>query len=139
MDLLEIQSHGQKFALPLVDLLGVAELASLAPIPRAPRSVRGLVTFRGELLLGVELSALVGQSDTGITDLRRVIALTSHPMKIAILGEKILSIRTAPRDSFKPEPSRHGFVVGIDENFISLVAPDLLAAHVLQLLRHDRD
>lgn len=134
LELLEIQSHGQNFALPLSALQGITELNSLAPIPRAPPSIRGLVSFRGELLVGVELSALLGQSNTGIVDLRRIIALTSQTMKMAILGEKALSVRNAPRDLFRPEKSRFAFVAGIDENFVSLLDPDLLGAYVLQLL-----
>jgi purine-binding chemotaxis protein CheW len=134
IELLEIQSHGQRFALPLSALQGISELNSLAPIPRAPPSIRGLVSFRGELLVGVELSALLGQSNTGIVDLRRIITLTSQTMKMAILGEKVLSVRSAPKDLFRPEPGRFAFVAGIDENFVSLLDPDLLVAHVLQLL-----
>ncbi|HXN40158.1 MAG TPA: chemotaxis protein CheW, partial [Myxococcaceae bacterium] len=122
------------FALPLSALQGITELNSLAPIPRAPPSIRGLVSFRGELLVGVELSALLGHSTTGIVDLKRIIALTCPAMKMAILGEKVLSVRSAPRNSFLPEKSRFAFIVGIDENFFALLDPDLLVAHVQQLL-----
>ena len=134
IELLEIQSHGQSFVLPLSALQGIAELTSIAPIPRAPPSVRGIVSFRGELLVGVELSTLVGELSSGIVDLRRIIAVMSQTMKLAILGEKVLSVRIVPRDLFRPAPSKFGFVVGTDENFVSLLDPALLIEHVLQLL-----
>lgn len=135
LELLEIESRGQRFAVPLKTLEGVVELTSVAPIPRAPGVVRGIISFRGELLLGLELSALVGSTSTGITDLRRIIAVNASTMKVAILAEQITSIRAAPKVSFRPDPSRRfSFVVGIDENFVSLIDPDALVSQTLNLL-----
>jgi len=38
------------------------ELASIAAIPRAPRFVCGMVSFRGDVLVGVEIALMVGSA-----------------------------------------------------------------------------
>jgi chemotaxis signal transduction protein len=135
LDFLEVRSRGQSFALPLHSLDGVMELVTVAPLPRAPPAVCGLVTFRGELLLGLELSALVGNVSTGITDLRRIIAMSAGGNKVAILAESVISIRNSPVRSFRPETTgRYSFVTGIDEGFVSLIDPQLLITHALKLV-----
>lgn len=138
IETLEIQSRSQTFAIPLIVIEGIGDLVSVATAPRAPPIVRGLVSFRGEVLLGVELSSLLGGTEGGIADLRRIIALASDGKKIAILAEKVVSVRTVAVDSFKPNRiSQPPFVVGTDSEFITLLDPANLVAHVLRSVRGD--
>lgn len=134
LEVLEVQSHGQSYALPLDAVDGVTELVSIAAVPRAPPFVRGLVGFRGEVLLGVELSAVAGVV-SGFTDLRRVIAISDQELKIALLAERVLAVRSVSRSSFRPDPvAQLPFVVGADALFLALIDPAVLISQVLQAL-----
>lgn len=133
LEVLELSSRGQQFALPLEAIEGIADLTSVAALPRAPPMVRGLVSFRGEVLIGVELSGLTGGEDKGIADLRRVVAVTGGGTKIAILAEKVAAVRQIDPTIFLPDRlSQIPFVVGTDERFMSLLDPNALVAHALQ-------
>ncbi|MFZ5468327.1 MAG: chemotaxis protein CheW [Myxococcota bacterium] len=135
LSVLELHSRGQTLALPLSFVEGVTELVSLAAVPRAPPLVRGLVAFRGEVLIGLELSALIGGIDAGFADLRKVIAVAAGATKIGILAEKVISVRQVAAAGFKPDPvSTLPFVVGTDENLLSLLDPAELVGYVVRSL-----
>lgn len=139
VEVLDVQSRGQSFALPLSSVEGVMELSSVAGIPQAPASVRGLVSFRGEVLVGIELSSLVGGGNPGIVDLRRVVALSAGGKKLALLTERVLSVRTALLSSFKPVlGTRFPFILGADGEFISLLDPAGLIAYSLGTLEQGK-
>ncbi|HZH03677.1 MAG TPA: chemotaxis protein CheW [Myxococcaceae bacterium] len=131
-EVLELNSRGQRFALPLAAIEGIADLVSVAAVPRAPPMVRGLVSFRGEVLIALELSSLTGAGDRGIADLRRIVTLSAGGTKIAILTEKVVSVRSVDPADFRPDRlAQVPFVVGTDEYFLSLLDPASLVAHAL--------
>lgn len=139
VEVLEIHSRGQSFALPLAAVEGVMELASVAALPQAPASVRGLVSFRGEVLVAFELSSLVGGGNPGIVDLRRVVAVSAGGRKLALLTERVLTVRTALVSAFKPiDGARFAFLVGADATLVSLLDPGGLVTHALGTLQQGR-
>ena len=130
LEVLEVQCRGQAFALPVDSVDGIVDLVSLASLPRAPPYCRGLVSFHGEVLLAIELGALLGASTVGFADLRRLVALRAGEAKLVVLAEKTLTVRTATVGSFRADPSRpQPFVRGTDERFVTLLQPAALIAH----------
>jgi chemotaxis signal transduction protein len=126
-EILEVHSRSQNFALPLASIASISELTSLAPIPRVPSAIRGLVSIRGEILIGVELALLASGAASGIADLRRVIVLQSENQRIAVLAERIVAVKNIQLPSFRNErPADMPFLTGTDENFLSLVDPGAL-------------
>lgn len=135
-ELLVVESRGQKFAIPLTAVETVGELSTLAAVPRAPAFVRGLVPVRGEVLIAVELGAILGGTPTGFADLRRIVTLCAGDRKLALLTEPSLSVHHAPEAAFKADALRpHPALVGTDEAFVSLVAPAALIDHVFEALK----
>jgi len=135
IEVLEINSRSQRFAIPLQNVEGVAEVSSVACVPRCPGFVRGLVSFRGEVLVCVELSSLVAASDQGFADLRRIVSLAADGRKLALLAEKDMVVRPTLLESFKPSSlGSSGFLVGTDETFLSLLDPSALIAHSFRML-----
>lgn len=127
---LEVESGGQLFALPLDAVEGVVELQTLAAVPRAPAVVRGLVTFRGEVLIGADLARLHG-AGTGIADLRRIVAVAGGGKRVALLTHKGLTVRLADRASFKAtETQAASPVVGVDARHVALLDPAALIAQI---------
>lgn len=130
LGVLEFESGGQLYALPLEVIEGIVELQMLAPVPRAPAAVRGLVLFRGEVLLAADLSRLFGGA-TGITDLRRVVALSAGGKRLALLTQKALVVQLVERESFKPtESAGPSPVLGVDSRCMALLDPAALIEHV---------
>ena len=130
LGILEFESAGQLFALPLEVIEGIVELQMLAPVPRAPAVVRGLVIFRGEVLLGADPSRLFGAS-TGMADLRRIIAIAADGKRLALLTPKALTVRTVERNSFKPtESAGPSPVLGLDARCMALLDPATLIADI---------
>lgn len=130
LGVLEFESGGQSYALPLEVIEGVVELQMLAPVPRAPAVVRGLVLFRGEVLLAADPSRLFGAA-TGMTDLRRVVAVAASGKRMALLTPKTLVVRMVERSSFRPtESAGPSAVLGIDPRHMALLDPGALIGHV---------
>lgn len=138
VEVLLLQAAGQTVALPLEAVLGVTELTNLAPVPRAPPLVRGLVSFRGEILVGVEAGAVLGSGQTGIADLRRVVALESDAGRMALLAEKVTAARTMDRRRFAPaaDGTRPWFA-GVDPEFVTLFDVPELIRSVWRMLGGD--
>jgi chemotaxis signal transduction protein len=127
VELLEIHSRGQVVAVPLSVVEGIGELLSIAAVPHAPRVLRGVVSFRGEVLFGLEISALLGSTSTGFSDLRRIIVVSAGGLKAAILAEKAVNIRDARASAFfRDRLVPQDFVVGVDSTFVTLLDPELL-------------
>ena len=138
VDLVELTSRGQVYAVPLAAVEGITELTSLAAVPRAPDFVCGMASFRGEVLIGVEISRLIGAAQ-GFTDLKRVIALSHDGKKLAIVAEKSLQVRSTPLMRFKTSGvGQHPLIVGTDESFVSLIDVSALVRHTFDALGRQR-
>lgn len=135
LQLLQVNSRGHQYALPLDVVEGVGELASIATVPSVPTFIRGLVSFRGDVMLAVELGSLLGMSALGFADLRRVICISAGGKKIAVLGERALTVRSALASEFSSDSlAGSSFVQGVDSNFISLLDPAAFIDHVFRAL-----
>lgn len=136
IELLELHSRGQRFALPLSAIEGIVQLTSVAFVPQAPAYVRGLVSFRGELMIGIELSAFAGGAESGFADLQRVVAISAGGARLALLTEKVVSVRSAATTTFHPDPAwQRPYVVGTDKDFVTLLEPSALITHAFNALR----
>lgn len=135
LEVLEVQTRGQAYALPLRAVEGITDLVSIAAVPRPSALVRGLVSFRGEVLVGVELATLFGQAQVGVADLRRVVVLSGRRSRMALLTEPSLTVGQARSRAFQASSTQSlPFVVGTNERFVTLLDPVALVAHVMAAL-----
>lgn len=133
LELLELHSRGQRFALPLSAIEGITQLTSVASVPRAPAFARGLVSFRGEILIGIELCTFAGGAQPGFADLQRVVAISAGGARLALLAERIVSVRTSSSSAFRADPAwQQPWVVGTDELFVTLLDPASLISNVFK-------
>lgn len=129
-ELLELSSGGQTFGIPIEAVQGVSELTGIATAPRAPPLLRGFVSFRGEILFGLELSTLLHTGAAGFTDLRRMVVLSAGALRAVLLAEHVLTIRSAHASSFvRDRLVQHPFVLGVDPGLVTLLDPGALIAH----------
>jgi chemotaxis signal transduction protein len=137
-EVLEVQSRDQTFALPLNSVEGITDLVSLAAVPRPSSLIRGLVSFRGEVLVGVELASLFGHGSVGVADLRRIVVVASGGNKIAVLTEKALSVGQRRAKTFLASSgTKKPFVVGTNERFVTLLDSNALVTYVLAAIQSE--
>lgn len=135
VELLEVASRGQTYALPLESVEGVAELTSIAFLPLAPSFVRGLVGFRGEAMVATEISGMFGESQIGFADLKRIISVAAGGKKLCILAERVMTVRTARLSDFILDPTSNvPFIIGTDCNLVSLINPALFIEFAFKAL-----
>ena len=60
---LMIDVSGETYAVKVDHLIELLELSSLRSVPHAPEWVAGMIDLRGEPVLGLSLSALLGRLD----------------------------------------------------------------------------
>lgn len=133
LEVLEVVSRGQTYAIPIIAVEGVADLSSIATVPRLAPFVRGLVSFRGEVVLAVELTASEGAASKGFSDLRRLICLSAGGMKLAILAERVMVVRSVDPATFAMDPLvRSGYVLGTNTEFVTLLDPACFIEHVFR-------
>lgn len=140
VEVLELASRGQIFVVPIGAVEGVSELSSLAAVPRSSSFVRGLVGFRGEVLVAVELSGSGdgGRTGGGFADLRRLVCLAAGGRKVAVLCERAMVVRTVdPAEFVSDALARSSFIVGTSPEFVSLVDPGAFIQHVFASLGGD--
>ncbi|MHB8879452.1 MAG: chemotaxis protein CheW [Myxococcaceae bacterium] len=139
IEVLEVTTSAGSFALPLDAVAAVTELSSVAEVPGAPALARGMVSVRGEVLWGVDLSVLVGGASSGLADLRRVVVISTVAGRMGLLAEAALGVRSLPVASFRPDPmTDRSFVVGTNEAFLSLLDPTALLNYAFGLLKGAR-
>jgi purine-binding chemotaxis protein CheW len=68
----------------------------ITPVPGTPEYISGICAVRGEIISLVDLRALFGLHDTGLTDLNRVIIISDNRVTFGILVDYISGIGAIP-------------------------------------------
>ncbi|MBI4956646.1 MAG: chemotaxis protein CheW [Myxococcales bacterium] len=100
-------------------------LASVTRIPRASPFVAGVSNRRGEVLLLVDLGALLGLSRSGIADLTKVIVVGARGDEVGLLVETVEGIEDVDPSRVAPPVGGAKCITGIVDG--SLVLVDLAA------------
>lgn len=87
---LRVQTGGEHYALPVKDILEVAELGELTPLPGAARVFLGLRNLRGEVLPIVDLAALLGVTAGG--DPKRIVVAQSGTLRAGLAVESVVGV-----------------------------------------------
>lgn len=146
---------GQLYGLDIRLIKEVNPNTEITPVPRTPRSVRGLVNVRGQVVLVIDIAAVFGRPSRPITpDSQVVILKTAHELAglrepgdeldaerlgerpVGFLIDGVGDVVTIPIDEVKPPPlhlddgrSRYyAGVVRVDERLLVILnAGELLA------------
>ena len=68
MDAVEFELAGEKYAIPLGQVLAVSELKELTPVPCTPAFIAGIVNLRGEIRTVIDLKKFFELPDRDIDD-----------------------------------------------------------------------
>ena len=83
----------EKYALELFHISEVYTLQEFTPVPCTPPFVLGIINVRGQIISIIDLRVFFDLPQGGITNLNRVIILSSHTMEFGILADEILGVR----------------------------------------------
>lgn len=96
MDILFFELEGQRYGLPAVRVRQVVRMVAIAPLPRAPRAIEGVVNIRGEIVPVFDLRARFSLPARAPDPAEHLIFLTA--------GERAVAIRVDSADSLESIP-----------------------------------
>jgi purine-binding chemotaxis protein CheW len=86
--------------------------------------VLGIINIRGEILSIIDLRKFFGLSETGLSDLNRVIILSSGDMEFGVLADAITVVRKVSLESLQPPPPTF---TGLRREYLKGVSPERTA------------
>jgi purine-binding chemotaxis protein CheW len=84
----------EHYAVPVADVLEVAELGELTPVPGAGRAVRGVRNLRGQVLPVLDLAAALGLDGPG--DPRRLVIAERDGRRAGLAVGSVESVEALP-------------------------------------------
>lgn len=92
---------GERYALPVDNVVEVGTVTDTAPLPGAPPGVVGLQNIRGEVVPLVDLAALVGAAESSGADARVVV--DDGRCRAALAVERLLDVASLERGEERAE------------------------------------
>ncbi len=123
---LAFHKTGERYGIPIDDVLEVQTLDQFTAIPRTPPFIPGVVHWRGAILALFDPGKFFGVAETGIADKHVCIIVEAAHRRIAVLTGEVDDILSVPRHEVKPPPPLPGdlpadWILGVhDENRLIL-------------------
>jgi purine-binding chemotaxis protein CheW len=96
LEILEFMLSGERYGLESLYIREAYPLKNFTPIPCTPAFVLGLVNVRGQVMSIVDIGRFFELPRKGITELNRVLILSSGDMEFGILADDILGVSQVP-------------------------------------------
>jgi len=96
LEIVEFMLSGERYGIESLYIREAYPLKEFTPIPCTPAFVLGLINIRGQVLSIVDIGRFFDLPRQGITDLNRVIVLSSGALEFGILADDILGVRRVP-------------------------------------------
>lgn len=90
------------YAIDASTVHAVFRLAELTPLPGGQRGVLGLTSWRGGLLLLLDLRQMLGRSATALNDLRLVLVLREGAVTAGVLADEVIGLESIRPDALGP-------------------------------------
>jgi purine-binding chemotaxis protein CheW len=141
LEIVEFRLAHERYGLESRYVREVYPLRELTPLPGTPPFVLGLVNVRGQIVAVLDLKRFFDLPDHGLTDLNKLIILTSGELIFGVLADAVMEVRAvAQSDLQRTLPTLGGlraeFTRGVTpERLIVLDAARLLESRELRV--HD--
>lgn len=96
IEIVEFLLSGEHYGIESCYIREAYPLKEFTPVPCTPAFVLGVVNIRGQILSILDIGRFFDLPGQGITDLDRVIVLSSGPLEFGILADAILGVKMAP-------------------------------------------
>ncbi len=97
----EFTVAGERYGLELALVREVGPLRDLTPVPGAPSHFAGVTAFRGIVLPVLDLRRYLGLSSPGITQLDRLLIISSNGVDVGILADALLGTRAVASEELQ--------------------------------------
>jgi chemotaxis signal transduction protein len=91
---------GEHYALPVQQVLEVADLSGVAPVPGAPATVVGVGNLRGQVIPMIDLAMTLG---LGGGEPSRCVVVESGELRAGLLVDEVLDVEELPPASEQVE------------------------------------
>lgn len=96
IEIMEFMLSGERYGIESLYIREAYHLKEFTPIPCTPAFVLGVINVRGQVLSIIDIGRFFDLPNKGITDLNRVIVLSSYTMEFGILADDILGVSMVP-------------------------------------------
>ena len=87
---------GESFAIETAFIREIVRLRHLSPLPRGPAAVRGVTTYRGEILPVLDVRVVLGHPAEGLADLIRILVLGRAGPEFGLLADEVAGAGSLP-------------------------------------------
>lgn len=94
IDVLEFDLAYERYSLELTYIREVCPLVELTPLPGTPDFVLGIVNVRGRVVSVIDIRKFFDLPDKGLSDLNKVVILTSGTREFGVLTDRIICTRS---------------------------------------------
>ena len=98
-----VQVGDEHYALPVADVLEVAELGDVTPVPGAGAALLGVRNLRGQVLAVIDLATILGLANS---DPRRMVVTESGGRTAGLAVDSVVGVEQLPNASEETD-SRH--------------------------------
>jgi purine-binding chemotaxis protein CheW len=125
----------ERYGIPLDYVLEVQALDQFSPIPGAPRSIRGVVHWRGAILALVDLTRLFEVAETGLSDVHAFVVVEASGKRLALAATQVDDIVSISRAQLKTVPELPGkiaaeWVLGVHDDNQLILKIDEIFKHL---------
>ena len=112
---------GQRYGIPVEDVVEVQSLEQYSPVPKTPSFLPGVIPWRGHVLSLLDLGKLMRIAEPGLSDIHVSVIVEAATIRIAVVALEVEDLVTVPKASLKPPPDLPtdipvDWLLGIHEN-----------------------
>jgi purine-binding chemotaxis protein CheW len=96
---------GQRYGIPVEDVLEVQSLEQYSSVPGTPPFLPGVVHWRGQVLALLDLGKLMKIAEPGLSDIHVCLIVETGPVRIAVVALDVEDLLMVPQSSLKPPPN----------------------------------
>jgi purine-binding chemotaxis protein CheW len=100
-EVLMFEVEGQRHAVPATIVAEVLRAVAIAPLPRAPRVVAGIINVRGRLVPVLDLRRRFGAADRPVDPAERLLLLRGPQRLIGLRADQVLGLQMLPEGSLQ--------------------------------------
>jgi purine-binding chemotaxis protein CheW len=114
---LTFQLAGQEYAMGILQVKEIIAYGTLTKVPQTPRSIRGVINLRGNVVPVVDIAVKFGLPPSPITDRSCVIIVETNPesekIVIGIVADSVSQVIDLPAQDILPAPA-FGTLIRLD-------------------------
>ena len=114
-----VRVAGEDYALPVTDVLEVADIGDITPVPGAVNAVIGLKNLRGTVITVVDLAAIMEIS--AIDPRQQIVVAEEGGRQVALAVDSVVGVEPVPKPSETVESPRLVGAALIDGSLIGVI------------------